>query len=60
MYAFNRLLILFKIDIFFSKFYYMNAIRVSKSLDPDLARQSVGPDLGSNSLQRPSADDTGR
>ena len=28
-------------------------IRVSKSLDPDQDRHSVGPDLGPNCLQRP-------
>ena len=31
---------------------------MSNSLDPDQAQQSVGPDLGSNSLQRLSADNT--
>ena len=38
----------------------MNTIRVSNSLDPDQARRSVGPDLGTNCLQRLSADDTSR
>ena len=33
---------------------------MSKSLDPDQARQHVGPDLGPNCLQRLSADDTSR
>ena len=33
---------------------------MSNSLDPDQDRQSVGPDLDSNSLQWLSADDTGR
>ena len=33
---------------------------MSNSLDPDQARQSVGPDLGPNCLQRLSADDTNR
>ena len=33
---------------------------VSNSLDPDQARQNVGPDLGPNCLQRLSADDTSR
>ena len=37
-----------------------NTIRVSNSLDPDQARQFVGPDLGPNSLQMLSADDTSR
>ena len=31
---------------------------MSNSLDPDQARQNVGPDLGPNCLQRLSADDT--
>ena len=30
------------------------------SLDPDQARQNVGPDLGPNGLQRLSADNTSR
>ena len=30
------------------------------ALDPDQARRFVGPDLGPNCLQRPSADDTSR
>ena len=33
-----------------------NIIRVSDSLDPDQARQNVGPDLDPNCLQRLSAD----
>ena len=33
---------------------------MSSSLDPDQARQDVGPDLGPNCLQRLSADDTCR
>ena len=43
---------------FFSKNSFRNTIRVSNSLDPDQARQFVGPDLGSNCLQKLSADDT--
>ena len=39
---------------------FFNTIRVSNSLDPDQARQNVGPDLGSNCLQRLSADITGK
>ena len=35
-------------------------IKVSNSLDPDQARRSVGPVLGTNCLQRLSADDTSR
>ena len=31
--------------------------KVSNSLDPDMHRQNVGPDLGPNCLQRLSADD---
>ena len=33
---------------------------MSNSLDPDQARQFVGPDLGPNCLPSLSADDTGR
>ena len=33
---------------------------MSNSLDPDKARQFVGPDLGPNCLQRLSADETGQ
>ena len=33
---------------------------MSNSLDPDQARQFVGPDLGPNWLPRLLADDTGR
>ena len=35
-------------------------MRMSNSLDPDQARQFVGPDLGPNCLPRLSADDTSR
>ena len=35
----------------------MNITRVSNSLDPDQGRQSVGPDLDPNCLQRLSIDD---
>ena len=38
----------------------MNTIRVSNSLDQDLAQQNVLPDLGINCLQKLSADDTRR
>ena len=44
----------------FSKNAFRNTFRVSNSLDPDQARQNVGPDLGANCLQRLSADDIGR
>ena len=36
---------------------FRNTNRVSNSLDPDQARQNVGPGLGLNCLQRLSADD---
>ena len=39
---------------------FRNNIRVSNGLDPDQARQNVGPDLDPNGLQRLSADDTCR
>ena len=39
---------------------FRNIIRVSNSLDPDQARQNVGPDLGPNCLQMLSADATSR
>ena len=51
-------------DIFqnqlFQKMSFRNTIRVSDSLDPDQTRRFVGPDLGTNCLQRLSADDTSR
>ena len=37
---------------FFSKNSFRNAIKVSNNLDPDQERNSVGPDLGPNCLQR--------
>ena len=55
---FGCLLIFRKIN--FLKSSFRNNIRVSSSLDPDQARQFVGPDLGPNCLQRLSADDTSR
>ena len=39
---------------------FLNTTRVSKSLDPDQARQNIGPDLGPNCLQMLSADGIGR
>ena len=36
----------------FSKKSFSNAIRVLNSLDPDQVRRLIGPDLGSNCLQR--------
>ena len=41
----------------FSKNSIRDTIRVSNSLDPDQDRHPVIPDLGSNCLQRLSADD---
>ena len=41
-------------------FAFTNTIRVSNGLDPEQDRHSVGPDLGPNYLQRPSADDKSR
>ena len=35
-------------------------MRVLNSLDPDQARQNVGPDLGPKCLQKVSADNTSR
>ena len=42
----------------FSKNSFGNTIRVSNSLNKDQARRYVRPDLGSNCLQRLSANDT--
>ena len=39
---------------------FRNTIKVSNSLDPDQAQHFVGPDLGTNCLQKLSADDTSR
>ena len=41
----------------FSKNYFGNAISVSNNLNPDQAQHFVGPDLGTNCLQRLSAAD---
>ena len=56
---FGRLLIFFKM-IFFMNYSCRNTIRVSNSMDPDQARNIVGPDLGPNCLHKLSADDTSR
>ena len=49
---------------FFSKLIFSKILSripsVPNSLDPDQARQNVGPDLGPNCLQRLSADNTSR
>ena len=47
----------FFLKLTFSNKSFRNTIRVSNSLDTDQARLFVGPDLGSNCLQRLSADD---
>ena len=52
----------FVVRLFFSKstflqYFFRNTIRVSNSLDQDQAGCFVGPDLGSNCLQRLSAED---
>ena len=44
----------------FSRNSFRNTIRLSNSLDPDLAGRLIGPDLGLNCLQRLSADGTRR
>ena len=49
------LLNFYKISFFQNSF--KNTIQVSNSLDQDLARQYVGPDLGPNCLHLISADD---
>ena len=55
------MLLLFSANFFFkivfSKNSFRNTIRVSNSLDFDLDRFSVSPDLGPSCLQRLSADD---
>ena len=43
-----------------SKKSFRNSTRVSNSLEPDPARQVVGPDLFLNCLQRLSADNTSK
>ena len=47
-------------SFFFENFFQEHylSFRVSKSLDSDQDRRSVGPDLDPNYLQRLSADDT--
>ena len=53
-------LLFFSSKIAFFMISFSNTFRLSNSLDVDQARHYVGPDLGSNCLQRLSADDTGR
>ena len=60
---FCRLMLFVAVVVFliiFLKNYFRNTIRVSNSFGPDQARQHVGPGLGTNCLQRLSADDTSR
>ena len=45
---------------FFQNQLFKNTIRVSNSLDPDLARLLIWPDLGPDCLQNLSADDNSR
>ena len=56
---FGRLLIFFSKSTL-KKTSIKDTIRVSNSLDPDQARHIVGPDLGTDCLQKLSADDTSR
>ena len=44
----------------FSKNSFSNTIRLSNCLEPDQDRRSVGPDMGSNGLQKLSADNKNR
>ena len=44
----------------FSKIHFRNTIKMSNSLDADQDRQTVGPDLGPNCLQRLSEVDKNR
>ena len=48
---FAHIKLIFITSLTFSKNSFRNTIRVSNSLDPDQTR-SVGPDLGTNHLQR--------
>ena len=54
---FSRLWIFFFFKLTLSKKSFRNTMSMSNSLDPDQARQNVGPDLGPNCSQRFSADD---
>ena len=56
------MLLLLSADFFFSKLTFpknsfWNTIRVSNGLDTDQDQRSVGPDLGTNCLERLSTDD---
>ena len=50
----------FQNQLFETKISFRSTISVSNCLVPDQARRFVGPDLGTNCLQRLSADDTSR
>ena len=54
---FCRLLIYFQNQHFQKKNPFRNAIRLSNSVNPAQARRFVGPDLGTNCLERFSADE---
>ena len=56
---FSHLLTFFS-NLTLSENYFRNTISVSNSLNPDQARQHVGPDLDENHVQRLSADNTSR
>ena len=56
----NLCMLLFFSKSIFSKNSFRNTIRVSNSLDPDQAKNFVGPDLVPNCLQKISADNTRR
>ena len=65
LFAYWEILHAFVVCYFFFKITFlknsvMNTIRVSNGFDPVQARHLVGPDLGSNRLQKLSADDTSR
>ena len=55
--AFCRLLNFYPKSTFFKNFFLEYHQRVSTNLDPDQARHLVGPDLGTNCLQRLSVDE---
>ena len=56
----NFMVICYQLNLFENELFqnsFRHTIKVSNSLYPDLARHSVGTDLGTNCLQRLSADD---
>ena len=54
------MVVFYEIKVFFKKKYSLRYIRVHviNILDPDQARQKVGPDLDPNCLQKSSGEDT--